>query len=686
MATISSSTDKPSPPTSVLVPELSPIPPPPLPPVPKYLKSSSVSSQPSLAPVPNFNPADIVSRLPIVPTFSGPSNTPVQTPEAIINSIRSEAAIIKHLEETLLEKRKDSEKYLGQLLIVACGIDSDIDYSSTVNSLLREPIDINTRTPLGNTPLIAASCKGKLNIVEILLKRGANVEIANNTGFTALHLAACYGHPKIVNLLIAAGAKVDAEGKQGQTPLHRAARSGKSDVVKILLDNGAKIDYKDQRGYTSLHIATVCDRVDVVEILLSRGAGIDEKDKNEYSPLYAACRIAIPRIVNMLLARGAKIDNGTTYGETALHIITHNINPEQIKIIGKSGLEPGAILFDNRRSEVVKILLNNGIDINVKAKGGFTPLHTAAKYNDDGFSKILLNYGADVDAESADGSTPLHYAALNDNPRTLELLLDRGAKVNAKNKIGCTPLHIAAQRGNAKIVKILLSKGAEVNAQNNKQITSLHRAARYGHIETIQALIDGKAEIDIRDSEGATPLHLASDKPDAVELLISSGADIDANVTGYPSLTPILIAVLGDHPKIARLLLDKGCKITREILNAIMSIKEPTETQKSLIVACKVIYKYQNASEIPSKSISAIAASNTDDSKLNTAKRGIGATENGGDIAEIDNTSRHLNKKLGIHAAINNEDDATENLTYTCLDRSIMTRKTMEKSMDLDNM
>lgn len=625
---------------------------------------------------------DVLPRLPTTLTFTNdPSNIPIQTPSAIINSVRSETAIIRQMQEMLQQKKSDSQNYLAQLLIIACRINSDIDYSSAIVALLEKQIDINIKDPNGNTPLMYACRRGKLNIVKILLDKGANIEIANSKGFTALHFAAHYGYLDIVNVLIAGGAEVNVESEGHTMPLNHAAFSGNPDIVKILLDNGAKIDSIDQHGQTPLHVASLNDMLDVVRIFLDKGVDIDAKDKNGYTSLHFACCAGSPEIVNILLSKGAKVKNDSIHGLTVLHFAA-SISTA-ITLINDQAVVASS---DDRRSEVVKILLNNGIDVDVKDEDGFTPLHIAALRNNFGFVNILLDNGANIDAEANDGSTALHCSTENNSPETLKVLLDRKAKIDAKNKLGHTPLHVAALRGKLEIVNTLITEGAKADAQDESGWTPLCCAVKCSHIEVVRALINEKVEIDVKMKEGFTPLHLAvyNDRPEIVELLISAGADID--VAGPGNAKPIYIAVSRNSFKIAELLLDKGCKITEDVLDAIMSIKEPTEIQKTLIMLCRVIYKCQSGSNGSNKPVSTAVNGAIDDKEPGNAKRTQKEIGDDDDTTEVDNSNDnaflHLNKKLGTIPAICNGDSIPD----IRVSETTMTRWPMETSTDLDNM
>src|SRR5207248_569371 len=99
--------------------------------------------------------------------------------------------------------------------------------------------------------------------------------------------------------------------------------------------------------------------------------------------------------------------------------------------------------------------------------------------------KLLLENGADVDAKDYYGWTALHIAAESGDEALVRLLLDKGADPNTKRTgfswAESTALHIAAACGHEAVVDVLLEKGADIEIKNNEEETALHIAARNGH-------------------------------------------------------------------------------------------------------------------------------------------------------------------------------------------------------------
>jgi cytohesin len=228
--------------------------------------------------------------------------------------------------------------------------------------------------------LHAAARRCDMELVRLLLDRGASVKNVDLWGKTPLHEASC---PEVAELLIQLGADVNAQDVDGWTPLHHAAYEGRSAVVKALLKAGADPNIGNKYGRTPLHVAAGQCAVDVVRALLDAGADPNAPDAEGNTPLHEAmCGAA----AELLLERGAWPNIRNKYGQTPLHRAAC------------------------KRPEVAEVLLKYGADPNARSANGWTPLHEAAYCGSAETAELLIKAGADVDAVSRDGLTPLNVA------------------------------------------------------------------------------------------------------------------------------------------------------------------------------------------------------------------------------------------------------------------------------------
>jgi hypothetical protein len=108
-------------------------------------------------------------------------------------------------------------------------------------------------------------------------------------------------------------------------------------------------------------------------------------------------------------------------------------------------------------TELVKLLLAKGAEVNAKDNAGRTPLHSAAGRGHTGSVELLLANGAEVNAKASGDLTTLHYAAAFGRVDAVKVLLANGADVNAKDEHGWTPRNLAKGEGHKKVVALLSS-------------------------------------------------------------------------------------------------------------------------------------------------------------------------------------------------------------------------------------
>jgi RNA polymerase sigma factor (sigma-70 family) len=118
-----------------------------------------------------------------------------------------------------------------------------------------------------------------------------------------------------------------------------------------------------------------------------------------------------------------------------------------------------------------------------------TPIFWAAATGNDALVKLLLDNGADVNDTDRSENTPLHNAVLKKQISMVSLLLDRGANLEAQSRLAMTPLHVAALRDNKEMVQFLVEQGANVDTPDKSDRTPADWAALKGLNDTVALLV-----------------------------------------------------------------------------------------------------------------------------------------------------------------------------------------------------
>lgn len=144
------------------------------------------------------------------------------------------------------------------------------DHETIHRFLDTTPDLLNSFSPDGFTALGLASFFGHFQVVKQLLYKGANPNTASNNSFKVapIHSACAISAIELAELLIKNGANVNAKQMHGVTPLHSAAYNGQTKLAKLLIDHGADIRAKTDNGQTPLHMAMEKNIQEMAELLI----------------------------------------------------------------------------------------------------------------------------------------------------------------------------------------------------------------------------------------------------------------------------------------------------------------------------------------------------------------------------------------------------------------------------------
>ena len=181
-----------------------------------------------------------------------------------------------------------------------------------------------------DTPLMAATKSKNYHVAKALLDAGADVDRKNNAGQTAVYQTVLYNHRdgvlEMLKLLLARGASPRLSARDLSWPIHMAAQHGRADCIVVLLDSGSDVDPPDAWGQTPLMRACQNSHINAVRLLLQRGGNVNLRDRNGCTALYLAVEgfgEEDPALLRLLLSYRADPKAQTNSGRSPLTLATY---------------------------------------------------------------------------------------------------------------------------------------------------------------------------------------------------------------------------------------------------------------------------------------------------------------------------------------------------------------------------
>lgn len=452
------------------------------------------------------------------------------------------------------------------LLLLAQNIDPDMEgegqwnalalavnygFSDLAKALIEKGFPINDKA--GKCiALTQAVEKDNMELFQLLIEKGANVDTQTSYGQTALYEAVYYSKLSFVEALLQAGADPDIANQGGYSPIYYAIYNKQIAILKKLLQYGANSNLTNSWNETPLYqCANQYNNAEEIygqmaEVLLEYGA--------DYS---------IPNQWHTTAYEQAKSYNNSYVKEA----IEKFILADKPKVAGKPddkhkgyNTESLKILIGLGEWEKVKTLVEEGVSLVETRPETSSPLHFVVEANNLEMTALFIKKGAEVNYLSSYKGAVLTKACYHGNMEMVKLLLDAGANINHLDAWNESALCSTCSKGNLALAQYLVERGASVETAE-LSFTPLMRAAQGNHLAVVEWLINLGANVNAVTENGYTALGLAADaNADAVayELL---RADAVVDIANYNLETPLILACKKGNVNLSRALIGKGADV-----------------------------------------------------------------------------------------------------------------------------
>jgi ankyrin repeat protein len=470
------------------------------------------------------------------------------------------SAILAKFTDTFGINAQDDDNKGQTLLHYVCGR-KGVQYEPWINAILDyHDVDVNLMSDEEYPPLYYACSYSSPEMVHLLLMAGADYDVLCGKENTPLLLVAAgcntqVARPEIIETLIEFGADINAADKKGCTVLHLACIKQDVELCKLLLEKGADPCVTDSAINTPLHLflAEVGGRsswktkipasvyIEGITLLIEHNAQIEAANNELATPFCTYCRVhkeSDVLVLKHLVSIGASVDYQDKFENTPLFY---------------------AVKWN--RSVLVKFLLDNGADANIKNRDGVSPYSLALDENKRTFISMIEKSNVSVDADSDDMDAAFMRACRNGRRGAAEMLIKSGnIDITYVDDWGRTPLHYIAGMGSIALAKFALENGVDVNYTDNRGETALHFAANANHNEVFKLLLANGADSSVADESGVLPIHLVVNRGQhaMLKMLLENGADAKSPLNSGQSLLHIACGIRSKE--CVRILLEHGAE------------------------------------------------------------------------------------------------------------------------------
>ena len=355
---------------------------------------------------------------------------------------------------------------------------------------------------------------GNAPLAKQLLAEGANPN-STTAHTTFLHTAIMLQQKQVVQVLLKAGADAQLPDAAGRYPLHLAAAEGSTAIVNALVKHGASLTQTTENGSTALDLAAGAGQAATVRALVKAGSALETTTNEGNTPLLTASSLGNRGVVQTLLNLGADVQAMNDKGQTALQLALWSLYSYRIPEWSHT-----VKLGRQRHHYYIRcggMYLVEDYQPYQTATGRLLSLR-------DQRAVALMVWGPTAHLEYLDALA------------TVKLLIEQGALLEQADQTGATPLHLACFIGEGRVIDRLYRAAVSLQPAPWQGRYELHQVAASQRLDGLRVFLRcyGAAHINAPDDHGWTPAHYLGDAGGPVEmahLLGQHGADPTATTT-----------------------------------------------------------------------------------------------------------------------------------------------------------
>jgi len=343
------------------------------------------------------------------------------------------------------------------------------------------------------------------DLISKFIDSGVKIDEKNDKGDNALLLSVFKNDLETTELLLTKGAEINIQNKEGVTPLALAIMQGNNDfaeMVELLLYHNANPNTRDEKGVTLIekiiYILIYINKENSKKEGKTSSVAISSEDEENFSKFNEDDFI---RNIFEIVTSRQMIDfkHNDSLGNPYFFILVITENNFLAELLIKSGTHINQLNNDKNNllqyylefvqihkidditaGRIIKNIIKMGVDLNHRDENGATVLHNSILKDSLSTTRNIINLGGSIDVTDKKGRTLLHNAIwANDIEKVKYVVTTKGSLVNVPDKLGVLPINYAAFLGNVELICYLINHKSFVNNLNEKKRSTLDFFKRF---------------------------------------------------------------------------------------------------------------------------------------------------------------------------------------------------------------
>lgn len=346
---------------------------------------------------------------------------------------------------------------------------------SKIRKFITSGIDVCENDEFDYNPIETAIVNNSVEVLRILLSYKTNLNTYNKNGSSLISLAISYDKLEILELLIELGVDINIGYREnyfvsgveyfyGSNSMELAIDDRNYKIASFLLKNGVKTNLKTANEI-KLCIALLDSNIDLIKKYISEGININMQDDSGYTPLtHAAIFINDIPFIKWLIDNGAFFDIKDNDGQTLLFFIIDSLNVQEIEETEKLYYE-----------EILQIFIDNGADFQMLQDGNVHPCEFLSVLDlSEPMKFAIINKIIKNDYEKSIMINSALINAMNDyDIKSFEYFIKQHESIDVQDENGDTLLMKAIKEKNTTFIEIILNNNPDLSLKNNKGETTI---------------------------------------------------------------------------------------------------------------------------------------------------------------------------------------------------------------------